>query len=67
MVGQILILMQNEPQNSNPTYPTCTMTSDVEGQIGTSLRSLLNANGFSGINIIGYEVLMKLDSTREIF
>ncbi|KJA25268.1 glycoside hydrolase family 30 protein [Hypholoma sublateritium FD-334 SS-4] len=49
------ISIQNEPQNSNPTYPTCTMTSDVEGQIGTSLRSLLNANGFSAVNIIGYE------------
>jgi len=49
------ISIQNEPQNSNPTYPTCTMTSVVEGQIGTSLRSLLNANGLSGVNIIGYE------------
>src|SRR5258707_14341686 len=47
---------QNEPQNSNPTYPTCTMTPDMEGQIGSSLRSLLNSNGLSNVKIIGYEV-----------
>jgi hypothetical protein len=34
--------LQNEPQNSNPTYPTCLVTVDEEGQIGTKLRSLLN-------------------------
>ncbi|PPQ98667.1 hypothetical protein CVT26_013813 [Gymnopilus dilepis] len=49
------ISIQNEPQNSNPTYPTCTMTPTVMGQIGTSLRSLLNSNGLSGVQIIGYE------------
>ncbi|KAF8180143.1 glucan endo-1,6-beta-glucosidase [Pholiota molesta] len=49
------ISIQNEPQNSNPTYPTCTMSADVEGQIGISLRSLLNSNGLSSVNIIGYE------------
>ncbi|KAG5219561.1 glycoside hydrolase family protein [Salix suchowensis] len=25
---------QNEPLNSNPTYPTCTMTAAIEAQIG---------------------------------
>ncbi|KIK64378.1 glycoside hydrolase family 30 protein [Collybiopsis luxurians FD-317 M1] len=49
------VSVQNEPQNSNPTYPTCTMTPDVEAQIGSSLRALLNANGLSGVKIIGYE------------
>ncbi|PPR01864.1 hypothetical protein CVT24_001345 [Panaeolus cyanescens] len=49
------ISVQNEPQNSNPTYPTCTMSSDTEGRIATALRSLLNSNGLSGVKIIGYE------------
>ncbi|KAF5370547.1 hypothetical protein D9757_010139 [Collybiopsis confluens] len=49
------ISIQNEPQNSNPTYPTCTMTPDVEAQIGSTLRSLLNSNGLSGVRVIGYE------------
>ena len=48
---------QNEPQNSNPTYPTCTMTPDIEGRIGSSLRSLLNSNGLSSVKVIGYEVV----------
>ncbi|GLB39559.1 putative glycosyl hydrolase 30 family protein [Lyophyllum shimeji] len=46
---------QNEPQNSNPTYPSCTMTAAVEAQIGSSLRTLLNNNGLSNVKIIGYE------------
>ncbi|RDB26922.1 Endo-1,6-beta-D-glucanase [Hypsizygus marmoreus] len=49
------ISIQNEPQNSNPTYPTCTMTPAVEGQIGTGLRTLLNNNGLSGVKVVGYE------------
>lgn len=49
-------LLQNEPQNSNPTYPTCTIAPDVEAQIGSALRSLLNNNGLSNVKIIGYEV-----------
>ncbi|KAJ7581883.1 glycoside hydrolase superfamily, partial [Mycena floridula] len=49
------ISIQNEPENSNPTYPTCSMTPAVEGQIGTSLRTLLNNNGLSSVKVIGYE------------
>ncbi|KAF9460162.1 glycoside hydrolase family 30 protein [Collybia nuda] len=49
------ISIQNEPQHSNPTYPTCTMTPVVEGQIGSGLRTLLNNNGLSGVKIVGYE------------
>ncbi|KAF8797523.1 glycoside hydrolase family 30 protein [Phlegmacium glaucopus] len=49
------ISIQNEPQNSNPTYPTCNMTADAEGQIAASLRSLLNANSLSNVKIIGHE------------
>ncbi|KAJ4466252.1 glycoside hydrolase [Lentinula aciculospora] len=49
------VSIQNEPQNSNPTYPTCTIAPDVEAQIGSALRSLLNGNGLSSVKIIGYE------------
>ncbi|KAJ6612396.1 glycoside hydrolase [Mycena sp. CBHHK59/15] len=49
------ISVQNEPQNSNPTYPTCTMTPAVEGQIGAALRTLLNDNGLSSVKLVGYE------------
>ena len=56
MVLSFLNHYQNEPQNSNPTYPTCTMTPDIEGQIGATLRSLLNSNGLSSVKLIGYEV-----------
>lgn len=47
---------QNEPENSNPTYPSCLMTPAVMAQIGTSLRSLLNNNGLSGVKVYGFEV-----------
>lgn len=46
---------QNEPENSNPTYPTCSMPVAVEAQIGTALRTLMNNNGFSSTKLIGYE------------
>ncbi|KAJ7035388.1 glycoside hydrolase superfamily [Mycena alexandri] len=49
------ISVQNEPQNSNPTYPTCTMTPAIEGQIGAALRTLLNNNGLSSVKLVGYE------------
>ncbi|KAL0950447.1 hypothetical protein HGRIS_010396 [Hohenbuehelia grisea] len=49
------ISIQNEPQNGNPTYPTCIMTPSVEGQIGSGLRALLNNSGLSGVKIVGYE------------
>lgn len=49
------ISIQNEPQNSNPTYPTCIMTADVEAEIAASLRSLLNTSSLSNVKIVGYE------------
>ncbi|KAJ7151952.1 glycoside hydrolase family 30 protein [Mycena filopes] len=49
------ISVQNEPQNDNPTYPTCTMTPAIEGQIGAALRTLLNNNGLSTVKLVGYE------------
>jgi O-glycosyl hydrolase len=49
------ISIQNEPENSNPTYPSCSMSADQYATIGGSLRSLLNNNGLSDIKVIGYE------------
>ncbi|CAK5278690.1 unnamed protein product [Mycena citricolor] len=49
------ISVQNEPQNNNPTYPTCTMTPAIEGRIGSALRTLLNQNGLSSVKLVGYE------------
>ncbi|EIM84383.1 glycoside hydrolase [Stereum hirsutum FP-91666 SS1] len=49
------ISIQNEPENSNDTYPTCTMPVSVMAQIGTALRTLLNNNGLSYVKIIGYD------------
>ncbi|KAK2462621.1 hypothetical protein APHAL10511_005354 [Amanita phalloides] len=49
------ISLQNEPQNNNPTYPTCVIDPDVEAQLGITLRSLLNANGLGNVKIIAYE------------
>ncbi|EDR11767.1 glycoside hydrolase family 30 protein [Laccaria bicolor S238N-H82] len=43
---------QNEPQNNNPTYPTCTMSPAVEALIGAALRTLLNINGLSTVRVI---------------
>ncbi|KAJ7717570.1 glucan endo-1,6-beta-glucosidase [Mycena metata] len=49
------ISIQNEPQNSQTSYPTASMTVAVEAQIGIALRALMNSNGFSTVKLIGYE------------
>lgn len=49
------ISIQNEPENSDSTYPTCDMPVATEAQIGLALRTLLNNHGFSGVKIIGYD------------
>ncbi|RDB15100.1 Endo-1,6-beta-D-glucanase [Hypsizygus marmoreus] len=49
------ISIQNEPQNTNPTYPTSKLTSAQEAQIGKTLRKLMDSNGFSKVKLIGYE------------
>ncbi|KAF8335211.1 glycoside hydrolase family 30 protein [Amanita rubescens] len=49
------ISIQNEPQNSNPTYPTCTISPNVEALLGNALRSLLNNNGLASVKIVAYE------------
>jgi O-glycosyl hydrolase len=52
---QILSLLQNEPENDNPTYPSMKMSSDDMGQVGNELRSLLDKNNLKDLKIIGYE------------
>ncbi|KZT69689.1 glycoside hydrolase family 30 protein [Daedalea quercina L-15889] len=49
------ISLQNEPQNSNPTYPSALIGAYWEGQLGDQLRTLMNDNGFADTLIIGYE------------
>ncbi|KAF5362729.1 hypothetical protein D9758_011677 [Tetrapyrgos nigripes] len=49
------ISIQNEPRNSDTTYPTSTLTPAQEAQIGQALRSLMNNNGFGSVKIIAYD------------
>ncbi|KAI9568162.1 glycoside hydrolase family 30 protein [Boletus coccyginus] len=49
------ISIQNEPGNSNPTYPSCNISVSVEAQIGIALRSLMDSDCFSSTKIFGYE------------
>ncbi|KAJ7657870.1 glycoside hydrolase [Mycena polygramma] len=49
------ISIQNEPENSQSSYPTTSMPVAQEAQIGIALRSLMNSNGFSTVKLIGYE------------
>jgi len=49
------VSVQNEPENSNPTYPSCYMAADQYATIGQSLRTLLNNNDLSDVKVIGYE------------
>ncbi|TEB21233.1 glycoside hydrolase [Coprinellus micaceus] len=54
-VYAISTTFQNEPQNSNPTYPTCLMSPDLEARIVLNLRDLLDSNGLGNVKIVGYE------------
>lgn len=47
--------MQNEPLNSDTTYPTCALPSATAATIGKSVRTLLNSNGYTAVKLIGYE------------
>jgi len=42
------------------------MTPDVAGQIGVSLRSLLDSNGLHDIKVIGYEVWTSTFTSDEL-
>lgn len=54
-VSVYAISIQNEPENSNPTYPTCKFTAAQEAAVGRALRSAMNGAGFSGTKIVGYD------------
>ncbi|KAI0917434.1 hypothetical protein AcV5_007918 [Taiwanofungus camphoratus] len=47
--------IQNEPENSDSSYPSCKTSASQEAAIGQQLRSLMDSNGFSNTIIIGYE------------
>lgn len=47
--------LQNEPQHSDTTYPSTSMSAYQEAQIGAALRPLMDANGFASVRLIGYE------------
>jgi O-glycosyl hydrolase len=49
------ISCQNEPQNSDTTYPTMLLPSAQEALVGKVLRTLLDSNGFSDVKLIGYD------------
>lgn len=49
------ISVQNEPQYSNPTYPTASFTPAVEGQVARALREAMQDNGLTDIKLIGME------------
>lgn len=46
---------QNEPQHSDPSYPTMLLPVMQEAQVGKVLRSLLDSYGYNDVKIIGYE------------
>ncbi|KAG9019906.1 hypothetical protein FRB90_000037 [Tulasnella sp. 427] len=47
--------LQNEPLNSDGTYPSAYIPSAVVASIGKDLRTILNNNGLSSVKLIGYE------------
>ncbi|KAK0473000.1 glycoside hydrolase family 30 protein [Armillaria novae-zelandiae] len=49
------ISIQNEPQYSTDGYPSCWMPAATEAQIGRTLRTLLDNNGYSSVRVIAYE------------
>lgn len=46
---------QNEPLNSDGTYPSSTLPSATAATIGASVRTLLNNNGLSAVKLLAYE------------
>jgi O-glycosyl hydrolase len=49
------IKLQNEPQNSQSSYPTMLLPVSQEAAVGVALRTLLDSNGFSSVKIIGFD------------
>ncbi|EJT98624.1 glycoside hydrolase [Dacryopinax primogenitus] len=49
------VSIQNEPENSNPTYPTMLLDPDTEAAVATQLRTLLDDAGFGTVQIFAWE------------
>jgi O-glycosyl hydrolase len=49
------VAIQNEPENGDGSYPTCKMSVDDVGSIGTALRTQLDHGGMNVVKIIGFE------------
>ncbi|KAH9920968.1 glycoside hydrolase superfamily [Fomitopsis serialis] len=49
------ISLQNEPQNSNPTYASALVDPSLEAKIGSELRPLMDSAGFKDTVIVAYE------------
>jgi O-glycosyl hydrolase len=49
------ISIQNEPENNNPTYPTCVYSASQNAQIAGALKTLLNNNGLGSVKVLAYE------------
>ncbi|KAH6908492.1 glycoside hydrolase superfamily [Coprinopsis sp. MPI-PUGE-AT-0042] len=49
------VSIQNEPQHSNPTYPTCQMTPDIEAENCCSIAVPAELQWLGGVKIVGYE------------
>ncbi|KAF8626671.1 hypothetical protein AX15_004762 [Amanita polypyramis BW_CC] len=61
------ISVQNEPQYSNPTYPTAKFTPAIEGQIARALRYSMTTNNLSYIKLIGKEDTIPTSFTNQCF
>ncbi|KAF7972752.1 hypothetical protein HWV62_17118 [Athelia sp. TMB] len=55
LITLIEMRYKNEPENSDPSYPSTLMPAAIEAQIGIALRSLMNANGYSSVHLFGFE------------
>ena len=39
----------------NPTLPSANVTASSQAKVGVKLRSLLDADGFNAVKVVGYE------------
>ena len=52
---EMLIRTQNEPMNTNPSYPTCKVSATQEANVAKILRPLMDSNGFSGVRLVAFD------------
>lgn len=48
------ISIQNEPMYESTTHPSARFTPQAEGQVGKTLRALMNSRGFKNTKLIGW-------------